>query len=146
MIKAKAIYDIYKIPCIADDSGLEVDALNKAPGVYSHRYAGLDQNDDNNNKLLIKNLNGIENRKANYYCALCYYDKIPIYASAKCDGLIIDIPRGNNGFGYDPYFFIPSLNKTMAELTLEEKNKISHRRKALDLLKVKLNELHNNIW
>lgn len=144
LIKAKTIYDIYKIPVIADDSGLEVEALNFQPGVYSHRYASDLCDDKLNNEKLVKNMKDKVNKTANYTCALCYYDGDPIYAIGKCYGEIVLTPKGENGFGYDPYFYIPSLGKTMAELDLIEKNKISHRGKAILELKRKLYDVFNS--
>ncbi len=145
-IKAKTIYDIYHKPVIADDSGLCVEALNFEPGVYSHRYAGPKSTDDENNQLLIQNLKGISNRNAYYTCVICYYDgEKELYFEGKVDGIIIDEARGNNGFGYDPHFYIPSFNKTMAELKIDEKNTISHRFKALEMFKEKFDELFNSI-
>ena len=136
-IKAKTIFDKYHMPVIADDSGLEVEALGGKPGVYSHRYAGEDCNDTANNLKLIEELNGILNRNANYTCDICYINKNGQvkHSTGKCYGLICNNPKGENGFGYDPYFYIESLGKTMAELDMDEKNKISHRAKALNQLK-----------
>lgn len=145
LIKAKTIYDIYHIPVIADDSGLCVEALGMEPGVYSHRYAGPMQDDSMNNALLVKNLQGVSNRNAFYECAICYYDGAPMFFEGRVYGSIVDDPKGNNGFGYDPHFFISSLGKTMAEITIEEKNKISHRSIAVKKLGDYLNELSNNI-
>ncbi len=145
LIKAKTIYDIYHIPVIADDSGLCVEALNMEPGVYSHRYAGEEKDDDKNNALLVKNLQGVSNRRAFYECAICLFDGSPKFFDGRVYGLIVDEARGKNGFGYDPYFYIPSLGKTMAELTMEEKNKISHRSIATRKLGGYLNELSNSI-
>lgn len=136
-IKAKTIYDLYHLPVIADDSGLSVDALGGEPGVYSHRYAGDNCDDKANNIKLINNLKQIDNRNAHFVCVITYIKSSgeKIVSRGEVHGLIIDEPKGENGFGYDPYFYIPLLNKTMAELTLEEKNKISHRSKALNKLK-----------
>jgi XTP/dITP diphosphohydrolase len=122
---------------MADDSGLEVEALGGKPGVYSHRYAGEDCNDTANNLKLIEELNGVLNRNANYTCDICYINKDGQvkHSTGKCYGLICNNPKGENGFGYDPYFYIESLGKTMAELDMDEKNKISHRAKALNQLK-----------
>lgn len=144
-IKAKTIYDIYHIPVISDDSGLCVNALNGEPGIYSHRYAGDECDDAKNNQLLIKRLKNIIDRSAYYKCAICYYDGEPHYFTGIINGTIVDIPCGSNGFGYDPYFYIEHLNKTMAQLTMEEKNKISHRHIATKKLGEYLNELFSNI-
>ena len=126
---------------ISDDSGLEVEALNNAPGIYSARYAGT-HNDNDNNKLLIKNLSGIENRKARYVCAICIYypDGKYLITKGTVNGLIIDEPRGMNGFGYDPYFYIEEFKQTFAEVELEKKNTISHRANAIRKIKELINE------
>ena len=137
LIKAKSISEILNCISIADDSGLECEALNGEPGVYSARYAGDMHDDELNNIKLIKKLQGKENRHARYVCAICLYLPNGKYLTVEdyCEGLIVDNPRGNNGFGYDPYFYIEKFDKTMAEITLEEKNTISHRAKALERLK-----------
>ncbi|MBU9721963.1 MULTISPECIES: XTP/dITP diphosphatase [Bacillaceae] len=120
---------------IADDSGLEVDALNGAPGIYSARFAGEDKSDEANNKKLLNELKDIpqENITARFVCVLAIY--IPGETTktirGTCEGLIADEIRGEQGFGYDPLFYLPSLHKTMAQLTRGEKNKISHRANAL---------------
>jgi len=145
-IKAKTIYDLYKIPVIADDSGLAVEALNGEPGVYSHRYAGEECDDHKNNLKLIENLKGVSNRNAKYVCAICYIDQFGNvkYAKGEVSGIIVDSPKGNNGFGYDPYFYLEGFNKTMAQIDLCEKNKISHRANALNKLKEIIYEASNN--
>lgn len=132
LIKAKAVADDLNVIAISDDSGLEVEALNGAPGIFSARYAG-GHNDEDNNALLLKNLKGVENRKARYVCAICIYHPNGDYRVIEeyCYGKIIDDRRGVNGFGYDPYFYVSEFNKTLAEVTLEEKNTISHRAKAI---------------
>ncbi len=141
LIKAKAISEKYNVIAISDDSGLEVEALNGAPGIYSARYAGT-HDDEDNNRLLLKNLQGVENRKARYVCNIVVYYPNGKYLSVEdyCYGYIIDDRRGTNGFGYDPYFYVDEYKKTLAEVSLEEKNKISHRAKALRRLKEKLDE------
>lgn len=142
-IKASYIAKKYHKITMSDDSGLSVRALNYAPGIFSARYAGNMHDDNLNNALLIKNLQGIDDRYAFYSCAICivlpngeHYEVIK-----KCEGQIIDDARGKGGFGYDPYFLLPEYNKTMAEISLEEKNKISHRAKALRALEPILKEL-----
>lgn len=141
MIKAKALYEIVKEPVIADDSGLCVVSLNDAPGVYSSRYAGdhadTKGQDKKNNEKLLTVLGEQTNRAAYFVCCIVLYLKHNRFVVVQeiCEGEILKETRGENGFGYDPIFFIPSLNKTMAELTAEEKNKISHRGKALAALK-----------
>ena len=142
MIKAKTIALKYGYPAISDDSGLEVRALNWEPGIYSARYAYNLHDDEENNKLLLKNLEGIEDRFARYACAICLYfpNGEHLDVLEYCDGEIIDDRRGTNGFGYDPYFYIPKLKKTFAEVPLEVKNTMSHRAKALRKLKELINE------
>ncbi|MGN0653904.1 MAG: XTP/dITP diphosphatase [Oscillospiraceae bacterium] len=135
-IKAKAIYDITKSAVIADDSGLEVDYLNKAPGVYSHRYAGENATDKDRCEKILLELNGVpyENRTARFVCVICYIDENgkETLLRGECEGFIGKEMRGNNGFGYDPIFMIG--DKSFAEISLEEKNKISHRANALKKL------------
>ncbi len=141
IIKARAVAKDLGCIAISDDSGLMVEALGGAPGIYSARYAGT-HNDDDNNKLLIKNLKGIENRNAKYVCAICIYypDDKYLVTKGEVDGKIIDTPRGENGFGYDPYFYIEEFQKTFAEVELEKKNTISHRAKAIRKMKELINE------
>lgn len=135
-IKAKAIYDITKSAVIADDSGLEVDYLNKAPGVYSHRYAGENATDKDRCEKILLELNGVpyENRTARFVCVICYIDENgkETLLRGECEGFIGKEMRGNNGFGYDPIFMIG--DKSFAEISSEEKNKISHRANALKKL------------
>ncbi len=129
-------------PALADDSGLCVNVLGGRPGVLSARYAGEPKSDDRNNALLIHELSGIADRAANYYCVLVYVrsadDPQPVIADGRWFGKIIDQPKGTNGFGYDPYFWIPEFGKTAAELLPEEKNSHSHRGLALRALLEKL--------
>ena len=121
-------------PTIADDSGLVVPALDGAPGIFSARYAGEEANDAANNAKLLRELAGVGDRTAYFYCALVYLaaaqDPAPLLATARWPGRIVDVPRGANGFGYDPHFLVPALGKTAAELTLKEKNRLSHRGQA----------------
>ncbi|MCA8914263.1 MAG: non-canonical purine NTP pyrophosphatase [Planctomycetes bacterium] len=130
---------------MADDSGLEVDALDGAPGVISARYAGKHGDDAANNKLLLKNLKGVppEKRKARFVCeiALASPEGILFTVRGTVEGLIIDEQRGGGGFGYDPLFLYPPTGKTFGEMAGEEKNKISHRSNALALFKVELKKL-----
>lgn len=130
------------LPALADDSGICVDALNGAPGVYSARYAGEPKSDARNNEKLIDALKNETNRRAHYYCVIVYVrhpdDPEPLIAEGRWHGEIIDTPRGENGFGYDPYFLLPEFGKTGAELEHDEKNAISHRGKALIALVEKL--------
>lgn len=119
--------------CMADDSGLEVAALGGAPGVRSARYAGEPSNTSNNNALLLKNLTGITDRRANFTCAIALVDPQGIEHTVvgKCFGRIAEAPSGAEGFGYDPLFIPDGHEKSFAELTAEEKNEISHRGRAL---------------
>jgi XTP/dITP diphosphohydrolase len=123
------------LPAIADDSGICVDALDGAPGVYSARYAGEPSNDAANNHKLIAALQGESNRAAHYVCALVFVnhanDPKPITVQTEWQGLIQDEATGENGFGYDPYFFLPDQNMTAAQLDPIQKNRISHRGQAL---------------
>jgi len=129
LIKAKTIALCLNKTVLADDSGLEVFALKNEPGIYSARYAGLNRSDDDNNLLLLKNLEGVKNRKARFVTSMCIYylDKDPIFVEDYLYGEITKEYIGNNGFGYDPIFKVKGLDINLAELSLEEKNKISHR-------------------
>ncbi len=131
--KARHYAKVLGIPAIADDSGLVVEALSGAPGVYSARYAGDDASDRQNCEKLLKQLEGVTNRKASFVCVLSI--AVPsgpaLTYEATCDGIILSEPRGSNGFGYDPLFYYEPLNRTFAELSVEEKNKVSHRGKVL---------------
>ena len=133
--KARHAAQLTGLPALADDSGICVDALGGAPGVYSARYAGEPKSDQRNNEKLIAALAGQSNRRAHYYCVIVYLrhadDPQPLIAEGSWHGEIIDTPRGHGGFGYDPYFWVPALGKTGAELAPDEKNTISHRGKAL---------------
>ncbi|HEY1148139.1 MAG TPA: RdgB/HAM1 family non-canonical purine NTP pyrophosphatase [Pseudoduganella sp.] len=130
------------LPALADDSGVCVNALNGAPGVYSARYAGEPKSDARNSAKLIDDLQAFDDKSAYYYCVLVYVrhadDPQPIIADGRWDGEIRAEARGDNGFGYDPYFLIPSLGKHVAELPSEEKNLLSHRGQALRALVEKL--------
>lgn len=133
--KARHAAQLTGLPALADDSGICVEALGGAPGVYSARYAGEPKSDRRNNEKLIAALAGQTNRRAHYYCVIVYLrhadDPQPLIAEGIWRGEIIDVPRGAGGFGYDPYFLVPELGKTGAELAPDEKNAISHRGKAL---------------
>ena len=135
--KAKEIYEIFRIPVIADDSGLAVDQLDGRPGVYSARYAGEDATDSDNNAKLLSELKGLPSpHKAKFISLAVYYDGINYkYAEGELKGEIILEPRGNNGFGYDPVFIPEGYKNTLAEFSLEGKNRISHRSKAFTKLK-----------
>ncbi len=136
VIKASAITRIAGGAALADDSGLVVEALNGEPGVYSARYAGEGHNDSDNIDKLLNNLRGIKNRKAKFVSAiaLCRPDGKTIVAQGEAEGIILNERRGEGGFGYDPVFFSTELNKTFAEATFEEKNAVSHRKRALESL------------
>ncbi len=131
LIKARAVCKATNLPALADDSGLCVDALGGAPGVYSARYSG--GGDRENRKLLLKNLEGKEDRRAHFCCAvaLVFPNGKELVAEGKTYGEILYEERGTNGFGYDPLFFSDDLHKTFAEATDEEKNVVSHRSRAL---------------
>jgi len=128
------------LPAIADDSGLEVDALKGAPGIYSARYAGVGASDEQNLTKLLNSLEGVPEteRTARFQCLLVYMahelDPTPIICQGTWEGRITTAPQGENGFGYDPVFYVPSHNCTSAELSAEEKNRLSHRGQALQLL------------
>ena len=132
------------VAAIADDSGLEVDALGGAPGVFSARYAGADANDADNNAKLMSALKGIpsEQRRARYRCALVFVrdaeDSAPLIAEGVWQGLLLEAPRGAGGFGYDPYFWLADLGLTAAQLDLAEKNRLSHRGIAMRSLRYQL--------
>ena len=133
LLKAKAVMEASGLPAIADDSGLCVDALNGAPGVYSARYGGEGLDDTGRYKLLLENMRGQMPRTARFVSVItcCFPNGDVISARGECPGTIAFAPMGEGGFGYDPVFFVPSLKKTFAQLTAEEKNAISHRGKAL---------------
>ena len=140
-LKAKAIYDLTGIAAIADDSGLCVDALGGEPGVYSARYGGEGYDDKGRVTLLLKNMENVpdEKRSARFVCAITLVSGEGIItARGECEGKIDYAPKGTNGFGYDPVFFVEKFGKTMAEITPEEKNEISHRGKALGIFAEKL--------
>ncbi len=133
------------LPALADDSGICVSALNGAPGVYSARFAGEPKSDQRNNEKLIESLKGQSDRRAHYYCVMVYVrypdDPTPIICEGAWHGEIIDTPRGDGGFGYDPYFLLPHLGLTGAEMAMEDKNAVSHRGQALSALVEKLKAL-----
>jgi XTP/dITP diphosphohydrolase len=141
--KAHSTARILGFPALADDSGLEVEVLGGAPGVHSARYAGPNASDDENNRRLLANLGNQANRKARFCCVLSL--AVPsgpaLTYEAFCDGTILEEPRGTNGFGYDPLFFYGPMEKTFAEMTLEEKSKVSHRGKALNEFKNEIEKI-----
>jgi XTP/dITP diphosphohydrolase len=136
-LKARFVFNEYKLPVIADDSGLAVEHLNGQPGVKSARFAGLKATDEENNLKLLKCLEKYpQPHKAKFICVAVYYFGTEIFTNiGEVSGEILKLPRGNNGFGYDPLFVPDGYNRTMAELSPEIKNKISHRFKAFDQLK-----------
>ena len=144
IIKAKTVSSALNVTALADDSGLCVDALNGAPSIYSARYSGVngERQDKANRELLLKNLQGVDDRTAYFEScvALCFNDGRIITASGRTYGKILLSEKGNNGFGYDNIFYSDELNKGFGEATDEEKNRVSHRAKALNLLSKKLQE------
>lgn len=140
LLKAKAIYHIAKIPTISDDSGLMVDALSGEPGVYSARYAGEPSDDQKNMDKLLWNLQGEKNRIARFksVIAAVFSEEDILVSEGECEGVIIDEKRGDNGFGYDPIFYVESMKKTFAQMTDGEKNSLSHRGNAIRNLKEQL--------
>jgi XTP/dITP diphosphohydrolase len=144
IIKARHAAKHTGLPAIADDSGIEVDALNHAPGIYSARYSG--EGDEKNNEKMLRELDGVaeEKRSARYQCIMVFMrdadDPTPIITQGSFEGRILTGPKGDGGFGYDPIFWLDDKQCSAAELSLEEKNKISHRAKALNALVEKLKE------
>ena len=138
--KAKEIAEISGCAALADDSGISADALGGAPGIYSARFSGEHGNDQANNDLLIARLADKEDKSAHYTAAIClvYPDGKRVEAEGYLYGRIIDTPRGTRGFGYDPIFVPDGESRTVAEMTDEEKNAISHRASALEALLAKL--------
>lgn len=132
-LKARAVCAASGLPAIADDSGLCVDALNGAPGVYSARYGGGELDDAGRCSLLLQNMRGQMDRRCGFVSSICcvFPNGDELTARGECRGTLAYAPRGDNGFGYDPIFFVPELKKTFAQLTAEEKNEISHRGRAL---------------
>lgn len=134
------------LPAIADDSGIAVDALNGAPGIYSARFAGVDATDADNNRLLMEKLADVPEarRTARYHCLIVMMqhgeDPVPVICQGSWEGRVLAEPRGDGGFGYDPYFLVPELGQTAAELEPEHKNRISHRGRALAQLMAHLRE------
>lgn len=143
MLKAKTVHNLTQLPVIADDTGLEVEALNGAPGIYSARYAGEDVTyEDNVNKLLAEMENiPLENRKAQFRTVISFVDKDrELWTEGRIKGIIGESAKGKNGFGYDPVFFVPELEKTFSELSIGEKNRISHRGLAMKKFRILLRE------
>jgi len=145
LAKARHVSRLSGLPALADDSGICVTALNGAPGVFSARFAGEPKSDQRNNEKLLHEMRSMKDRSANYYCVLVLLrhadDPQPLIAEAEWHGEIAHEARGQNGFGYDPLFWLPTLNKMSAELSRDEKHAISHRGKALRVLLDKLKVL-----
>jgi XTP/dITP diphosphohydrolase len=141
--KAAFTAKVLGLPTLADDSGLEVDALGGLPGVHSARYAGPNASDTDNSAKLSREMKGKTNRAANFVCVISI--AVPSGAAltyeGRCEGLIAEAPAGENGFGYDPLFYYPSLNRTFAQLSVEEKNQVSHRGKAMAQLKEEFDQV-----
>ena len=148
LIKARHAAKYAHMPALADDSGLCVDALNGAPGIYSARYCGVWGNDQANNDKLLEELRNVpdDKRTAHYYAALAYVrtadDPAPIVVTGSWEGAIGKVPHGSNGFGYDPLFYVTGRNMTAAQLPPQVKNVISHRARALSLLIAEMKRLH----
>jgi len=142
MLKARAVMEASGLPAIADDSGVCVDALNGAPGIYSARYGGPELDDIQRYELLLQNMRGVTSRAAHFTSAIaCIFPNgDTIEAEGICPGTIAYAPQGDGGFGYDPVFYLPQLKKTYAQLTADEKAAVSHRGKALEVFDGKLRE------
>ncbi|WP_138415460.1 XTP/dITP diphosphatase [Aquibacillus sediminis] len=143
-IKAETIANQFNLPVLADDSGLVVDYLDGRPGVYSARYAGEDKNDQANYQKVLQELEDIpqEDRTARFVCvlALARPNESTVFKEGTCEGTIADEPKGENGFGYDPIFYPINVDRTLAEMTTEEKNSISHRKNAMVQLEQWINQ------
>lgn len=142
LAKARHAARLSGLPALADDSGICVPALGGAPGVHSARYAGEPKSDPANNAKLVRELASQTDKSAYYFCVLVFVrhadDPQPVIADGRWLGEIIEVPRGQGGFGYDPHFLVPALGKTAAELDAADKNRLSHRGQALRLLIEKL--------
>lgn len=140
LLKARAVMEATGVSAVADDSGLCVDALNGAPGVYSARYGGPELSDEGRCRLLLENMRGMTDRRCRFVSCICacFPDGMTVTARGECHGTLAYAPKGEGGFGYDPIFFVPELKKTFAQLNAEEKNAISHRGAALKLFGEKL--------
>ena len=145
-LKAEAVMKASGLPAISDDSGLCVDCLGGAPGVYSARYGGPELDDAGRYRLLLENMRGQMPRTAQFVSAItcCFPNGDVLTARGECPGTIAYAPMGEGGFGYDPVFFVPPLKKTFAQLTPEEKNAVSHRGKALAAFRDKLEDYLKN--
>jgi XTP/dITP diphosphohydrolase len=144
--KASFVSRVLGLPALADDSGLVVEVLDGAPGIYSARYAGENASDKQRCAKLLAEMNGKTNRRAAFECVISV--AVPtgpaLTYEARCEGLILEAPSGENGFGYDPVFYYPPLKRTFAELTREQKSRVSHRGKALGELKEEFDKV--TIW
>ena len=142
LLKAKAVMEASGMPAIADDSGLCVDALGGAPGVYSARYGGEGLDDAGRTRLLLENMRGQSPRTCRFVSVItcCFPNGDVITARGECEGTVAFAPMGDGGFGYDPVFFVPELKKTFAQLSAQEKNSMSHRGRALEVFKGKLED------
>lgn len=140
LLKARAVMERTGLPAIADDSGLCVDALGGAPGVYSARYGGEGLDDVGRYRLLLENMKGQMPRTCRFVSVItgCFPDGTVLTARGECEGTVAFAPMGDGGFGYDPVFFVPELKKTFSQLTAQEKNQISHRGRALEGFRQKL--------
>ncbi|MBO4897739.1 MAG: XTP/dITP diphosphatase [Clostridia bacterium] len=143
LIKARAVCKELGVPAMADDSGLEVFALSMRPGIYSARYAGENATDEDRVKKLLSEMDGKEDRRARFVCAaaLCMPDGREIVCRGETNGNLLYAPQGTGGFGYDPIFVPVGFDKTFAEIPQEEKNKISHRRRAFDKLSLEIENI-----
>ncbi len=138
LAKARHAAQLGKLPALADDSGICVEALGGAPGVISAHYAGFPRSDQRNNEKLVQALQQCSNRRAHYYCVLVLVrsaqDPEPLIAEGRWYGEVVLTPQGEGGFGYDPYFYLPEFSRTAAQLIASEKNSVSHRAQALQQL------------
>ena len=134
LIKARSVHELTKLPSLADDTGLEVEALGGAPGVFSARYSGENASYSDNVNKLLKDMQNVPNgkRMAKFRTVMAFIDdKMELIVEGCVEGIITDVTKGVDGFGYDPVFYVPEMNKTYAEMSIKEKNQISHRGKAL---------------
>lgn len=144
LIKARYYYEHTHVACLADDSGLEVDALDGRPGVYSARYSGENATDATNNAKLLREMTDVaqDNRTARFRCSMALVDgETVLTADGVCEGVILRELRGEGGFGYDPLFYVPRYDRTLAELTSDEKNAISHRGHSVRMMADKIAKL-----
>lgn len=151
ILKARHASKITGLPALADDSGIEIDALNGAPGIYSARFAGPNATDADNNQLVLNKLSGLaeRDRQARFHCVMVFMrhalDPVPLICHGSWEGRVLEKPVGDNGFGYDPLFYVPSHKCSSAQLSPEVKNRISHRGQALAKL-VKAMHEGTNAW